>query len=403
MLSLFQQPLNKVISLTIKGKNFSNKDNFMTFIVRSTSLGDFTVALPFIASVLKESQNIKFLLISKVGNVGEDILPQWKNDIVVIEPSLFYLLRKWKKLPKFNQDKVAFDKVLVALQSGMRFFDRLKYFIFIRSILGINAQIIGLGINQKLRTRHQCEAEPDVISVNVALAPFLACDITPQASRFDCQSLLGITDKESNEVSQLLDSLGVKSTSNSGIAFYVHAKDERKRWPIDRFLYVASEIIKQYDYEVLLIGGSADKSISEEIVKQLPFGKAFALAGMLSVRQTFSLLSRCTLFVGNDGSPTHMAAIQGCYCVTVYCNWEVHGFWEPIVAPASISLRPAWNNTERKQGNFGIENIPAGAVFDAAKYFLDSSTIPPIHRINFYENGSYVQSQVVKDKVLIEA
>lgn len=402
MLVFFQKLLSSFFFLT-KGENHFNKDNLTTCIVRSTSLGDFTVALPFIASVVKESKNIKFLLISKVGNVGEYILPQWKENTIVVKPSLFSFLSKREGNIKFNQDDTSFYKALIAIQSGIIPFKKLKYIISIFSVLGINTKIIGLNGHPQLRTRHQCEAEPDAMSVNVALAPFLACGVIPQANRSDCQLLLGITEEENSKVSQLLNSFNINSTGNPGIIFYVHAKDERKRWPIDRFVCVANEIIKQYDHKILLIGGLEDKCMAEKFAKQLPHGKAIVLAGLLSVRQTFALLSRCTLFVGNDGAPTHMAAIQGCYCVTIYCNWEVQGFWEPIVAPASISLRPIWDNAERSKGNFGIKNIPVDSVLSATRHFLDSPSIEKVHRIDYYDaDYSCVHSRIIEDRVLVE-
>jgi ADP-heptose:LPS heptosyltransferase len=359
------------------------------------------VALPFIASVLKESHEVRLLLISRFGNVGVTILPHLRECIATIEPFSFRSLYQQRALLGINRTEKIPGKVLFAAQSGVNSVSKLKYLFVIRSMLGTQIPIIGLGKSQQLRTHDQCEAKPDEMSVNVALAPFIACGITPKASRDDCKKLLAITDKENDEVDQTLNRLRVKYIDSPGIAFYVHAKDKRKRWPLDRFITVARKILDDYDQNIVLIGGSEDRDISEAVARELPADRVIVVAGLLSVRGTLALLSRCNLFVGNDGSPTHMAAIQGCRCVTIYCNWEVAGFWEPIAAPASVSLRPVWS-TERYKENFGIENIPIDGVVNAVKTFLSSSTIEPVHRVEYYDSGVCVSKQIITERVLVD-
>jgi len=373
----------------------------ITYIVRSTSLGDFTVALPFIASVMKESKDVRLLLISRTGNVGVAILPQWRERIIVVEPSSYRSFYQLKGLLERNKSRKTPSQILFAAQSGLNLPSKLKYLATIRALLGFRAPVKGLDEHPRLRTRNQCEAEPDEMSVNVALAPFVACGINPHASRSDCKALLAITDQESEEVDQVLTQLGVKSINSPGIAFYVHAKDERKRWPIDRFITVARKIIEDYDKNIVLIGGPADRDASEAVARELPSDRVIVVAGLLSVRGTFALLSRCNLFVGNDGSPTHMAAIQGCRCVTVYCNWEVAGFWEPIAAPASISLRPVWN-TERHRENYGIENISVEGVLHAVRYFLNTAVLEPTHWLEYYDSGLCASRKLILEKVLTD-
>jgi ADP-heptose:LPS heptosyltransferase len=148
------------------------------------------------------------------------------------------------------------------------------------------------------------------------------------------------------------------------IAMYVNAKDERKRWPVERFVDVARSLSRGTGRQIWLIGGPDDVGASQRVSDALPKGHAIVLAGHATVRMTLAALSECNLFVGNDGSPTHFAALCGCPCVTVYCNWEVPGIWEPIAAPCSRSLRPAWSIT-REHGDFGITTISTVHVLKA--------------------------------------
>jgi ADP-heptose:LPS heptosyltransferase len=377
-------------------------ESSLTYIVRSTSLGDFIVLVPFVASVIKKSKNVRILIISRTGDVGSMILPHWKDRITLIDPQDFFLKSQLRN-PDLNElSKESPGQIFFAPQSIVNSFLSLKYLVATRIFLGFKSPIKGFSIDPRFRSHIEYQIRADLLfNVNVGLAPFIACQIDPYIDRQDCQKLLAITDEENREVDLALASLGVSSLSNPGIAFYVHAKDERKCWPLQRFISVAKEVLRDYDQNIVLIGGPEDREYSETVARELPANRAIVVAGSLSVRGTLALLSRCNLFVGNDGSPTHMAALQGCRCVTIFCNFEMAGTWEPITSPASISLRPVLN-TERRKGDFGISLIPVEAVLHAVKYFINETSVEPIHYVRYYNSESCVLEKVISERILVD-
>jgi ADP-heptose:LPS heptosyltransferase len=117
----------------------------------------------------------------------------------------------------------------------------------------------------------------------------------------------------------------------------------------------------------VFVGGLDDKSPSEATAATLGLSPSAVVAGRLTSRETVALMERCDGFVGNDGAPTHLAALANLPVVAVYCNWEVPGLWEPIASPWSVALRPSW---ESRGADFGISDVPVSSVIEASTRML---------------------------------
>ena len=87
------------------------------------------------------------------------------------------------------------------------------------------------------------------------------------------------------------------------------AESARSRmWPKENFARLADELAGKYD--VVFIGSKEESSLVEGI-KSLIKNKAINAAGKISLKQTFYLISKCSLFISNDTGPMHIAAAMG--------------------------------------------------------------------------------------------
>jgi heptosyltransferase-2 len=91
-----------------------------------------------------------------------------------------------------------------------------------------------------------------------------------------------------------------------------------KAWPIDRF----RELIRSWGESrpasaVLLLGGPVEREQIAAVAGGLP-GNVLNLAGLLSLRRSIAVLSRCRLFVGNDSGLMHIAAALNLPLVAVF-------------------------------------------------------------------------------------
>jgi len=81
-----------------------------------------------------------------------------------------------------------------------------------------------------------------------------------------------------------------------------------RRWPKERFAKLADKLIQKYGAKVIFFGGKDEVELVNNII-QLMEKKAINLAGKSTVRQTIAMMERCDLFICNDSSLMHIAAM----------------------------------------------------------------------------------------------
>lgn len=102
-----------------------------------------------------------------------------------------------------------------------------------------------------------------------------------------------------------------------------------KRWPRDRFGELAQRLLRR-GVSVMLLGGADDYGTTQEIAANLEPAqrqRVYDFAGRSSFGQTAALLSRCSLFVGNDTGSMHLAAAMGTPVLAIFgpSRPEVYG------------------------------------------------------------------------------
>ena len=80
-----------------------------------------------------------------------------------------------------------------------------------------------------------------------------------------------------------------------------------KQWLPERFAEIGDRIQQQYGLQVLFIGSRSEQPLCDQICASMK-SQAIALAGTTSLKQLASIISKASLFVGNDSGPMHVAA-----------------------------------------------------------------------------------------------
>jgi lipopolysaccharide heptosyltransferase II len=93
-----------------------------------------------------------------------------------------------------------------------------------------------------------------------------------------------------------------------------------KRWQMERYRQLVYRLVHVLDADVLLIGGPDDTALTQALQEGLdvPSGKVIDMAGTLSFGQLAAQLSACSLFIGNDSSPMHLAAAVGIPVIAIF-------------------------------------------------------------------------------------
>jgi len=93
-----------------------------------------------------------------------------------------------------------------------------------------------------------------------------------------------------------------------------------KRWPLERYRELTRRLIHDLNVQVLLIGGPGDTTLTQALMDGLdvPPDSVLDLAGKLQFGQLAAQLQACSLFVGNDSSPMHLAAAVGIPVLAIF-------------------------------------------------------------------------------------
>ena len=118
-----------------------------------------------------------------------------------------------------------------------------------------------------------------------------------------------------------------------------------KRWPKERFASLAVNF-DEAGLEVVLIGGTEDKVICNEI---RTLSKSFLVhdaSGTLTLLQSAELIRRCRLLVSNDSAPMHLATAVGTPVVAIFgATVPAFGFgptgpFDTVVEIQGLKCRP---------------------------------------------------------------
>ncbi len=114
-----------------------------------------------------------------------------------------------------------------------------------------------------------------------------------------------------------------------------------KRWPLERYRALVQKLVQELDVQVLLIGGPDDVKLNQTLVDglDLPAEAVINLAGKTSFGQSAAQIEACTLFIGNDSSPMHLAAAVGTPVIAIFgpTSPEEYGPY-PLDDPKHIAL-----------------------------------------------------------------
>ena len=135
---------------------------------------------------------------------------------------------------------------------------------------------------------------------------------------------LHVDERQSQRAEQTLQSAGAR-TNIPRIAIAAGASyGSAKCWPPDRFAAFINLFRSHTDADIILFGTAAEQTVSDAIGAGIS-GSSISLVGKTSIADLPALLSRCSLFVGNDSGAMHVAAAVGLPVVAVFGPTDPYG------------------------------------------------------------------------------
>lgn len=136
------------------------------------------------------------------------------------------------------------------------------------------------------------------------------------------------------------------------------AKHQYKQWGAENWAAVA-DAIAEMGASVLISSGPGEEAQAEAVVSKMK-QPALWQYGRTTVRQLAAIYEQCTVWVGNDGGPKHIAVAAGTPTVTVYRE-TLGSIWSDHESSKQIAIN---SGTQR------VDTVPRESVLAAAVKFL---------------------------------
>jgi lipopolysaccharide heptosyltransferase I len=177
--------------------------------------------------------------------------------------------------------------------------------------LGFPRQRCREPLSALLTNLHGPLVDPDTHVVEQLMALLQPLEITAAERRF----ALPVSDADTHFAARVWRELGLTShipviVLNPGAAW------ETKRWGELNFARLNDALIRRYQVRTLLTWGPGEEPLIQRLVRATTYTPAIAPATTLL--QLAALLARCTVFVGGDTGPLHLAAAMGTPTVGLY-------------------------------------------------------------------------------------
>ena len=98
---------------------------------------------------------------------------------------------------------------------------------------------------------------------------------------------------------------------------HISSRRELKKWPVENFCWLAAYLFKEKKLSIVFIGDSSESAEIEKAQQQLSF-KTYNTSGKLTLTQLAALMTKATIYIGNDSGPLHMASILNTPCIGLY-------------------------------------------------------------------------------------
>jgi ADP-heptose:LPS heptosyltransferase len=298
-------------------------------IYRAGRIGDSIVAVPAIQALRRAYPRASLALVTVRGEGGglwaDDVFGEfgWFDAIVTYRPGLW---RRPREVFALLSDLRRLDAdVVVHLGSEQNSWLRVQrdraFFALAgitRFVGGSSAAVTWYGRLNRGDTEHPSEVDRllDLVSAAGAVAPAVTFD-------------LPIGDAARSRVDALLATPGFEA-GRMLVALCPGSVQPIKRWPIERYGDVGAELIRRYGASVVVVGGPQEAAAAAQLTASWPPERWLnAAAERLTTLEMAELLRRCTIYVGNDTGPMHVAAAVGTRCVAVFGAQYPARCWHP--------------------------------------------------------------------------
>ncbi len=162
------------------------------------------------------------------------------------------------------------------------------------------------------------------------------------------------------------------------VAVHPGVGNPMRQWPVSHFASLIDLLVEKNGVNVLLIGGPEEAELAQEILGAIANRHAVvSLVGRTPLRQLLDVLRACSLYVGNNSGPKHIAATLGVPTIGIHSGVVDAIEWGPVGGRAvavrrNMACSPCYlARQEDCTRNFAcMRGLEPGIVHAASEFFL---------------------------------
>jgi len=99
---------------------------------------------------------------------------------------------------------------------------------------------------------------------------------------------------------------------------HLGARDESRRWPVERFAECIDYLNNKFNISCILAGGEDDDLTNQKCLNMVDKAKNYNVVGKFDLLEFYELCFRSDLFLGNESGPLHIAASAKTKCIALF-------------------------------------------------------------------------------------
>ncbi len=287
------------------------ESNKRILVLRYRFIGDTILTVPFLRNLRRAEPGAYIAWVVAPGS--SDVIQgiPYVDELIYWDPVTIHadsrgehrtIAEKWAFIMSLRKKR--FDKVYVLKRS-------LSSAIIARLTgaperIGFKTEGRGFLLTKKVPYRHNQHEVQNFLDV-------LRADNVPVA---DDYLEAWLSEEEKSFAEDFLVRAGI-SRGESIVALHPFTANPPRAWHLDNFTELANELQQKYDVRIIVFGGKRDAAAIEHLQKEINPRPIFAI-GNTTIRESMSLLSRCSLLVCNDSGVMHLAAALHVPLVAVF-------------------------------------------------------------------------------------
>jgi len=169
------------------------------------------------------------------------------------------------------------------------------------------------------------------------------------------------------------------------VCVHPSAGNVMKQWPPEYFAALINQLIETEHVHVILVGGPDELGIGSRIIELVDSSRSiWSLIGRVALDDLPALIARCSLFVGNDSGPKHVAAGLGIPTVGIHSGVVDSREWGPkgtnaVAIQRAMNCAPCYHSKleDCRRGLACLNGIWPGDVAHVCRRLLAPSSPAP--------------------------